>query len=65
MSEQLTLNDFTLVVNIIDVCAERGAFKGNEIAGVGQLREKLVAFVKASTPPEQETATEEKTEEAQ
>lgn len=49
---QLTLNDFTAVVNIIDVCTERGAFKGNELLTVGTIRERLAAFVKAHTPQE-------------
>ncbi len=61
-SPQLSLSDFALAINIIDACTERGAFKGNEIAPIGQLREKFVAFVKANTP--EETA-EEVTEEAQ
>jgi hypothetical protein len=61
---QLSLNDFALVVNIIDVCTERGAFKGNELAPIGQLREKFVAFIKSNTPEEAEAA-EETAEEAQ
>lgn len=59
---QLSLNDFALVVSIIDVCTERGSFKGNELASIGQLREKFVAFIKANTPAEdvnEETTTEE------
>lgn len=58
---QLSLNDFALVVNIIDTCTERGAFKGNELSVIGQLREKLVIFVKENTPDQTETATEEVT----
>jgi hypothetical protein len=61
---QLSLNDFALVINIIDACTERGAFKGNELAAIGQLREKFVAFVKANTPQE-EQKSEETAEEAQ
>jgi hypothetical protein len=60
---QLSLNDFALVINIIDACTERGAFKGNELAAIGQLREKFVAFVKANTPQE-EQKSEETAEEA-
>jgi hypothetical protein len=59
-SPQLTLNDFALTVNIIDACSERGAFKGNELVAIGQLREKFVAFVKANTPQQE---VEEQTEE--
>jgi hypothetical protein len=61
---QLSLGDFTLAVSIIDVCTERGAFKGNELASIGQLREKFVAFIKANTP-EQEVSNKEEIEEAQ
>ena len=45
----VSLQDIATVVNIIDVCTERGAFKGNEIYGVGAIREKLAAVVKANT----------------
>ena len=66
MTEQtninLTLQDLATVVNIIDVCSQRGAFKGDELSVVGQLREKFAAVVKANTPTE--TAEEEKEEEA-
>lgn len=51
---QLNLNDFLTIVNIIDVCTERGAFKGNELLTVGTIREKFSAFVKANTPQEAE-----------
>jgi hypothetical protein len=51
-SPQLNLNDFVTVVNIIDVCTERGSFKGNELLTVGTLRERFSAFVKANTPAE-------------
>lgn len=42
----ITLQDLSIVISIIDVCSERGAFKGNELAIVGQVREKISAFVK-------------------
>jgi hypothetical protein len=55
MTEQstITINDIQTVVNIIDVCTERGAFKGPEIATVGNLREKFASFVKANTAVEE------------
>lgn len=52
METSVTLQDMVTMVNVIDVCAERGAFKGNELAVVGQLREKLAAFVKENQPAE-------------
>jgi len=36
METSLTINDLSMVVNIIDVCVVRGAFKGNEMLEVGQ-----------------------------
>jgi hypothetical protein len=42
----ITLQDLSTIVSIIDVCSERGAFKGNELMVVGQIREKVSAFVK-------------------
>lgn len=42
---QLTIQDLAMVVNLIDAAVERGAFKGNEIYNIGQLREKLATVV--------------------
>lgn len=41
----LTIQDLAVAVNIIDAAVERGAFKGNEIYNVGQLREKFASLV--------------------
>jgi hypothetical protein len=48
----ITLHDFIIAVNIIDACSERGAFKGAELASVGELREKCAAFGKENAPAE-------------
>jgi len=65
MTEQtnvnLTLQDLATVVNVIDVCSQRGAFKGEELSVVGQLREKFAAVVKANTPTETAEEKEEET----
>lgn len=42
----LSLQDISACVQIIDVVSERGAIKGNEMAAVGGLRDKLVSFLK-------------------
>jgi hypothetical protein len=47
---QISLNDFAMVISIIDACSERGAFRGNELTVIGQLREKFAMFIKANTP---------------
>lgn len=43
----LSLNDIATFLNIIDACSERGAFKGRELEGVGQLRNKTEAFLRS------------------
>ncbi len=53
---KLSLNDLAMAVKIIDLCSERGSFKGDELSIVGQVRGNLAQFVKANTPEE---ATEE------
>ncbi len=53
-NNEINLNDITIVVNIIDICSQRGAFKGNELATIGQLRDKLARIVDES---KQETDT--------
>jgi hypothetical protein len=47
MEEPVTLNiaDLQTMVNIIDACSQRGAFKAEELATVGAVYNKLVAFV--------------------
>jgi hypothetical protein len=45
--ESIDVNDLADCVKIIDMCSERGAFKGNELKGVGELRDRLVNFVNA------------------
>ena len=62
MENSVTLQDMVTMVNIIDVCSERGAFKGNELSVVGQLREKLAAFVKENQPAAEGEGTIEETE---
>jgi hypothetical protein len=57
-SSEISLNDLVLVVNIIDTCTERGSFKGNEILTIGNLREKLVQFIKANSPATKDENTE-------
>ena len=60
----LSLNDIANVVQVIDMVSTRGAIRGEELAPVGILRERLVAFLKASQPA-QEAAPEEAAPEAE
>ena len=48
----LSIGDLKNLSNILDVASTRGAFKANEMAGVGFLYNKLQAFL-AKVAPEQ------------
>lgn len=57
---QLTLQDLTLIANIIDLSVQRGAFKGAEAETVGTAFNKLVNLLKALAPEQPaETTSEE------
>ena len=59
----LNLQDLILVAQIIQICSARGAFKADEMANVGNLYTKLVAFLQSTgalTPAPEATQTEEK-----
>jgi hypothetical protein len=55
----LGIGDLASIVQIIDVCSQRGAFQGSEMEAVGALRGRIQQFVKANTPDEEQ---EEQTE---
>lgn len=44
---EVTNNDIADVVQIIDACSARGAFRGEELAAVGTLRNKLANYLQA------------------
>jgi len=46
----VSLNDIALAVRIIDLAAERGAFKGVDMSAVGTCRDRLAAFVTSNAP---------------
>ena len=49
----INLNDVATVVQLIDVVSQRGGFRGDELAGIGMLRNKLEAFVRQNAPQQQ------------
>jgi hypothetical protein len=54
----VTMQDLSLAVRIIDLAAERGAFKGVDMTAVGSCRDRLAAFVTANAPPAPAPAAE-------
>jgi hypothetical protein len=59
----LTLQDLVLVAQIIQLTSQRGAFKAEELADVGNLYNKLVVFLQSTgaiAPANTPAPTEEK-----
>jgi len=57
---QISLADFAAALQVIDVCTARGAFRGEELSSVGQLRDRLKLFVDYHAPSDE---SEKKSEE--
>ncbi len=55
---QVSINDFVVMVKLIDICSKRGAFEGAELSDVGQLRTRLAEFVEYHKPAAEEPAEE-------
>ncbi len=47
MENNITVADLNLLKNIIDLASTRGAFRANEMKQVGEVYEKLAAFLEA------------------
>lgn len=52
----ITLQDLQNLLQIIDVSAERGTFRGSELSSVGMARDKLSAFLTAAKEAEEAQA---------
>jgi hypothetical protein len=51
---RIDMNDLSTVLQLIDVVSTRGGFQGNELAGVGALRNKLEAFLRQNMPQQEQ-----------
>lgn len=54
----IEINDIASVVQLIDVCSTRGAFRGEELLIVGAMRNKFAEIVKTNTPAPEAPKTE-------
>ena len=43
----ITVDDLSMVVQVIDTCSSRGSFNGDELERVGNLRRKLVTYIQS------------------
>ena len=55
----ITLQDIATVVQMIDAVSQRGGIRGEELAGIGMLRNKLVAYVNQNAPADQQIPQQE------
>lgn len=55
----LTLQDIAAALQVIDVCVQRGAIRGEELSAVGTVRDRFAAFLKAAQAEQQAEAGEE------
>ena len=59
---EITLKDFSNILQIIDVASRRGSFEGKELSSVGSLRDRVEAFLVYHAPKqEQADSSEEST----
>lgn len=55
----ISMADIAFMVQIIEVCSQRGAFRAEEMTTVGNVYERVKAFVIANAPkPTEEAPTE-------
>lgn len=51
----LGVNDLQFLLQIVDLAAQRGAFRGPELSQIGAVFDKVNRFVAAATPPVEQT----------
>tara|TARA_B100001057_G_scaffold160412_2_gene161061 strand:+ start:7935 stop:8219 length:285 start_codon:yes stop_codon:yes gene_type:complete len=56
---EINLGDLSTLLQIIDICAQRGGFQGQELAGVGMLRNKVETFLRQNAPQQQDNSVAE------
>lgn len=56
MEKEITISfqDLATVINIIDVASKRGCFEGKDLSAVGQVRDRIQAFLVANAEQTQE-----------
>jgi hypothetical protein len=55
---QLSIQDIAFTAKVIEVASQRGAIRADEMDEVGTVYKRLVAFVQASQPQDEEDQTE-------
>ena len=53
----IQLHDLANVLNLIDVAAQKGLFKGDQLSAIGSMRDRFMAELKEQAPAEDNVAT--------
>lgn len=46
---QISVNDLAVLIQILDLGSEKGLFKGPDLKAVGEVRERVIEYIKANT----------------
>ena len=52
---EITINDYKTMCGVIDIASTRGAFRANELAGVGILHNRLLTYIQQNEKPQATT----------
>lgn len=52
---EITINDYKTMLGVIDIASSRGAFRANELAGVGILHNRLLTYIQQNEKPQAPT----------
>ena len=53
----IQLHDLANVLNLIDVAAQKGLFKGDQLSAIGSMRDRFMQELKEQAPAEDNVAT--------
>ncbi len=56
-TKYIQLHDLANVLNLIDVAAQKGLFKGDQLSAIGSMRDRFMAELKEQAPAEDNVAT--------
>ena len=43
---EITINDYKTMCGVMDIASQRGAFRANELAGIGILHNRLIEYIR-------------------
>jgi hypothetical protein len=56
-TKHIQLHDLANVLNLIDVAAQKGLFKGDQLSAIGSMRDRFMQEIKEQAPAEDNVAT--------